>query len=174
MSILDRIRNMKSDRKMTAAVTALGATGLFLIMLSSVLPEKQDATAGGTDRQIMEEADSYCRETERRLEEFLGGIEGAGEVRVYLAVGSNERYVYASEGKRSSTENRVEEEEKYVMTGNGGEKKALVETIKTPEICGAVIAASGYGSPAVQERLYKAASAALDIPTGKIYVTGLG
>lgn len=174
MDILSKIKNMKNDRKMAAAVTAIGAAGLLLIMLSSVIPEKDEGELSLPDGRIMQEAENYCRETEKRLGDFLSGIEGAGTVKVYLAVGSNERYVYASEGKRSETENRTEEEEKYVMTGNGSDKKALVETIRTPQICSAVIAASGCSSPSVRERLYKAAAAALDLPTGKIYVTTLG
>lgn len=174
MVILDRFRNMKSDRKMTATVTAIGAAGLLLIMLSSLIPEKEEEAVTAADIPVLQEADSYCRDTERRLETFLSGIEGAGQVKVYLAVGSNERYVYASEGKRSETENRVEEEEKYVMTGSGSEKKALVETVKPPQISSAVIAASGCDSPSVRERLYRSAAAALDIPTAKIYVTTLG
>jgi stage III sporulation protein AG len=45
-----------------------------------------------------------------------------------------------------------------------------VETIEAPEITGAVIVCGGGGDAAVREQIYKAASAALGIPTAKIYV----
>jgi stage III sporulation protein AG len=46
-----------------------------------------------------------------------------------------------------------------------------VETVKAPEITGAVVICSGCGSPVVEERIYKATAAALDISTSDIYVT---
>ena len=60
-----------------------------------------------------------------------------------------------------------------MIIGGGNEKNALIETIETPEITGAVIACTGCDSPTVRERIYKAVAAALGIPTGKIYVTKL-
>ena len=174
MDIADKIRSFMDGPKFRGVIAVVGAAGLLLILLSSLLPSKADDTVSPDDEEVLSEAQSYCSETEKRLEAFLGSIEGAGEVRVCISVGSNERYIYASEGKRSEADNRTEVEEKYVMTGSGGEKKPIIETVRTPEISGAVIAAEGYDSPTVRERLYKAASAALDIPTGKIYVTKLG
>lgn len=176
MKISEKLGSIKKDKKTVTAVMILGIGGLLLIMLSSVLPEKkQDKNeAEKMIRQNTEtDSDSYCRETEQRLEKFLSSVEGAGEVKVYLTVGTDERYVYAKEGKQSRSENKTEEEEKYVIVGGGSEKNALIETIETPEITGAVIACTGCDSPIVTERIYKAVSAALGIPTGKIYVTKL-
>ncbi|MCQ2459511.1 MAG: hypothetical protein MJ081_03955 [Ruminococcus sp.] len=87
---------------------------------------------------------------------------------------TDERYIYATENRISVSDDRREEEKSYVMTGNGGERKALVETVEIPNISGAVIACDGYDSAVVQERIYKAVSAALNLETGKIYVTKLG
>lgn len=174
MDILDKLKGMTSSKNFSSAIAALGTAGLLLILLSSLIPEKRENTPKVSSGEILSEAETYCSDTEKRLAEFLSGIDGAGKVRVYLAVGSNERYIYASEEKCSRSDGRVEEEEKYVMTGSGSEKNALVETVRTPEICSAVIAASGCDSAAVKERLHKAAAAALDIPTGKVYVTKLG
>ncbi|MBP3309739.1 MAG: hypothetical protein J6L05_02875 [Ruminococcus sp.] len=174
MKIPEKFMKMKKDKKMLTAVTALGISGLLLIMISSLIPEKkQPDESAEINQMVMTDAESYCSETEKRLEEFLKNIEGAGDVRVYLKVGSNEKYVYATEGKRSRSENKTEEEEKYVIIGGGSEKSALIETIEAPAIEGAVIACSGCDSPIVQEQIYRAVSAALGIPTGKIYVTKL-
>ena len=172
MWIIDKIRAMDSRKRMTAAMTFCGSLGLLLILLSSVIPDKKSPKPV-TAEDVLGRSESYCEDTEKRLEDFLGSIDGAGEVRVYLTVGSDERYVYASEGRRTKSENKTEEERKYVMTGSGSEKSPLVETVKVPEVCGAVIACTGGGSPVVRERLYKAVSAALDIPSNKIYVTML-
>ena len=175
MDILNKLKDMRNEKKLSSAVAVCGIAGLALIMLSSVIPDKKDdIDTSAKEKGIpAAAAESYCSETERRLETFLKGIDGAGEVMVYLNVGSGERYVYAAEERRSESDNRKEVEEKYVMTGNGSGKTALIEKIEQPEVCGAVIAASGCKSPAVCERIYKAASAALDIPINRIYVTTL-
>lgn len=170
MEVIEKLKNMSKDRKMLTAVTILGLSGLLLIMISSLTDDKAESkpVKNTADQNIYSD---YCVETERRLEDFLRSVEGAGDVRVYLTVGSSERYIYATEGRKSKSDERTEVEEEYVIVGNSGDKTALVETVETPEIEGAVIACTGCGNPVVEERMYKAASAALGIPTGKIFVT---
>lgn len=166
MSLIEKFKEKK-----TVAVTVLGAVGLLLIMISSVLPDKkQSAPLPSADLPVSTfTPDSYRLETENRLKEFLEKIDGAGDVEVYLTVGSGERYIYASEEKKFKSDNKTEEENKYVIFGS--EKEPLVETVENPEITGAVIACTGGGSPIVEERIYKAVSSALGISTNKIYVT---
>ena len=176
MEIPEKLKNMKKDKKRLTVITALGICGMLLIMLSSVLPSGK---GGGIEKAetpaapLSDEADIYCRRTEEKLADFLSSIDGVGEVRVYLTVGSGERYVYAEEGRSSKSGDKAEEESKYVMIGGGDGRSALVETVRCPEITGAVVACSGCDSPVVCEKIYKAVSAALGIPTGKIYVTKL-
>ncbi|HEZ7986148.1 MAG TPA: hypothetical protein RWO09_04345 [Ruminococcus sp.] len=173
MKIPDKIMNMKTDKKMMTAVVVLGIAGLLLIMISSLIPEKKkndSAAAESASVTDMSDAESYCSETEKRLEKFLSNINGVGNVKVYLTVGSSERYVYAAEGRHSKTENKTEEEKKYVIIGGGSDKSALIETVKAPVIEGAVVICSGCSNPAVKEQIYRAVSAALGISTGKIYV----
>ncbi|MBE6861284.1 MAG: hypothetical protein E7497_00075 [Ruminococcus sp.] len=174
MGIGELIRSLGSDKKALSAVMILGAAGLCLILISSLLPgvkEKEYKTAESCTVTSMSE--DYCKETEKRLSEFLRKIEGVGEVEVYLTVSNEEEYVYATEGKSSESENKKEEEYQYVMVGGSGDKTALIETVKAPQISGAVIACSGCDSPVVQEMVYKAVSTALGIPTSRIYVTSL-
>lgn len=175
MEIFSRIKEMKSDKKAVTAVTMLGAAGLLLIMISSLLPEseKEDEKVSSEPQTAEFSSASYCAETEQRLEEFLKNIEGVGEVKVYLTVSTEEEYVYAKEGKSSTSENKTEEEKSYVMIGGGSGKTALIETVKPPEICGAVVACTGCDSPVIQEKIYKAVSTALGISTAKVYVTKL-
>ncbi len=171
--VIERVKKFFSGKKGTAVVTALGVVGMLLILISSVIPEGKTTAdeIAETSEEAVTNASDYCRETEKRLEDFLKNIEGAGEVKVYISVESDERYVYVSEGRKSVSGDRSEEEEKYVIVGNSGEKSALVETVEKPEITGAVIVCEGCGSAVVQERIYKAVSSALGISSNKIYVT---
>ncbi len=172
MDYAEKVRNIIKGKNSSLLVVILGSVGLLLILISSFMPESNEKNEIET---ISDESEmtcaNYCADTEKRLEEFLENIEGAGDVKVYLSVGSGEKYVYASEGKKSISESRKEEEQKYVIVSGNGEKKALIETIETPEITGVVIACTGCGSPVVQERIYNSVSSALGLPTSKIYVT---
>lgn len=174
MEWAEKFRDLPRDKKLLAVVMFLGIAGLIFIMLSSVIPDgKNDSTTEHNAVSEISGADSYRIETEKRLEDFLSSIDGAGDVKVYLNVGTDGRYVYATEGRRSRSENKTEEERKYVMIGTGNEKSALVETVQNPVVTGAVVACTGADSPAVQEQIYKTVSSALGIPTGQIYVTKL-
>lgn len=168
------LRALKNDKRAVTAITVIGAAGLCLIMLTTLLPEsdkkKEKSTAEASVTGISED---FRTDTEKRLKEFLENIEGVGEAEVYLTVNEDEEYVYATEGKTSISENKTEEEYSYVMIGGSGEKTALIETVKAPEIEGAVIACTGSDSPVIQEIVYEAVSTALNIPTGRIYVTKL-
>ena len=174
MEIPEKFRKMSRDKKMMASVVVLCIAGLVLIMVSPLFSGGNRSSPAEPPVSFTEmSGEGYCTEIQQRLEEFLGSIEGAGEVRVFLKAGGEQRYVYATEGKKSISDNRTEAEEKYVMIGGTGGRSALVETVKAPEIEGAVVLCSGYDLPSVREQLYRAASAALGISTSKIYVAKL-
>lgn len=170
MGLYEKLCGLRGNKRSAAAVGILGTAGLLLIMVSSLAADKNEIPQTD-DRQTTDIAQSYCMETEARLEAFLEKIEGAGDVKVYLTVGTGERYIYAAEEKRSESDNRIDKEEKYVIVGGSSSREPLIEAVETPEITGAVVICSGCGSPVVEERIYKAASAALGLPTSKIYVT---
>ncbi len=170
MEILEKIKGFTENKKSAVSVVILGIAGIFLLFLSN-LGDRENAPEKSAENTSDYMAQDYCRENEERLEAFLKNIEGAGEVKVYLKVGSGERYIYASEGKYSKSENKTEEEEKYVIVGGSSNREALVETVEVPQITGAVVVCKGCTSAVVEERIYKATSKALDIPTSDIYVT---
>lgn len=174
MAIRDLIDELKKDKKRFMLLKVLLTLGICLIAASYLFSgrDNKKASEESTSAQSLTVAE-YRIETERRLTDFLKDIEGVGEVRVYLTFDAQEEYVYAREGKTSVSENKKEEEFKYVMIGGSSDKTALVETVRLPQVSGAVIACSGSGDPAVCGTVYKAASAALGIPTGCIYVTKL-
>lgn len=175
MEIGERIKSFIRGSKRSSLIAVCGIAGLLLIMLSSVMPDKKGGESEYKGKKLsICQAEDYCRETEKRLGDFLSDIEGAGEVRVFLTVAGDQQSVYAKEKRHSRSENKIEEEEKYVMIGSGSEKSALIETVKAPEIVGAVILCSGGEVPSVSEQIYKAAAAALDLPTSKIFVAKLG
>ena len=174
MEIAEKVRELIKNRRWALFMTVCGCAGLLLIMISSIVPDnKQSEKETSVQKSCGADSEEYCRMTEKKLEGFLSDISGAGNVRVYLTVGCDERYIYATEERKSRGSDRSEEEDKYVIIGGGSEKNALIETIEAPAVTGAVIACEGGNDPRVCEHIYKAVSAALNIPTSKIFVTKL-
>ena len=174
MELIEKVKELVKNRNWAVFMTVCGLAGLLLIMISALLPDKSVKEKSKTaSPHKLSEVQDYCRQTEKSLEDFLESIDGAGEVKAYITAESSERYVYATEGRRSRADNKTEEEEKYVMIGSGSEKNALIESVEIPKVTGAVILCSGGDSASVREKLYSAVSAALDLPTARIYVTKL-
>ncbi len=171
MKLSERLQQILGGKYGTAVVLALGAAGLLLLLLSSLMPDtgKAESTVSVTDA-VSADAASYCSDTEKRLSEFLGRIDGAGEVEVYLTVGSGEKRVYASDVRENRSGDRREVEEKYVMINGSGSRTGLLERVEAPEITGAVVICTGGDSPRVQEKIYCAVEAALGLSPGKVYV----
>ncbi|WP_295075134.1 hypothetical protein [Ruminococcus sp.] len=172
MEWAENAREFLKSRKWAVFMTICGIAGLLLIMISSLLPEN-DSVEKNTKDEYSKKAGEYSVFVENRLSDFLSRIDGAGEVRVYISVVSSEKYIYATEGRSSRSENKTDVEEKCVIVGSGSEKNALVETVENPRINGAVVLCSGGDSPIVCERVYNAVSAALGLPLGNIYVSKL-
>ena len=178
MEILNRIRKLKEERKAVTAVTLLGCAGMLLILISSLTAENgsikgEKGKVKDVSSTAAQTTEKYRIGTEKEIEEFLQSIDGVGKAEVYLTVSGESRTVYATEGRKSISDSKTEEERKYVMTGSGNEKNALIETVEAPQISGAVIACTGSDDPRVQEAVYRAVSTALGIPTSKVYVTKL-
>ena len=79
MELKERLRRLLSSKRGAAVITALGAAGMLLIMVSELIPEGREEEREQPESTAAY-ADSYCAETERRLAAFLEHVEGAGEV----------------------------------------------------------------------------------------------
>ncbi len=112
-------------------------------------------------------ADLYAEQMQSKLKDILMTIEGVGKAEVLLTITSTEEYVYAESYKQSTSQ----AENSYVIIDKGSQKEALVKKINNPSISGVVIVCEGGDSSKICEKVYKAVSTALNIPTNRIYVT---
>ena len=83
-------------------------------------------------------------------------------------------YVYAEELDTDNDKDGEKTSEKYqskiVMNEKNGDKEALVKKIIKPQISGVIIVCQGGGNSSIKERVIKAASTALNLPSGRICV----
>ena len=67
MELKERLRRLLSSKRGAAVITALGAAGMLLIMVSELIPEGREEEREQPESTAAY-ADSYCAETEQRLE----------------------------------------------------------------------------------------------------------
>lgn len=140
------------------------AAGVALLLL----PRSGGETdAGAPEGGAAGKTDFDLEAVERRLEEVLSEVEGAGKVRVVLSVKGGSRQIIAQDGKRSDRENSTSAV--VVSKGSGVEDTVLLQEIY-PQYQGALVVCSGGDDPAVQLRLMEAVSAVTGLGTDKISI----
>ena len=146
---------------------ALGVMMIILILITDLSENDTSRAEISNDTINFEAADIYADDIEAKLVAMLENIEGVGKAEVMLTIMSTEEYVYAETMKQGSSQY----ENDYVIIDKGSQKEALVKKVNNPAISGVVVICEGGYDPRICEKIYKAVSTALDISTGRIYVT---
>ncbi len=108
---------------------------------------------------------------ERRLEEALSKVDGAGEVTVLLTVKSSARQVLAQDGETTQRGDAVESSLTTVVVSRGsGAQEAVPLQQISPQYQGALVVCSGGGDPSVKLRIVEAVSALTGLGADKISV----
>lgn len=167
MKTPDKLKELIKNPIFLKAAVAVGAAMIIIILITDLSDDDVKKSSNEESCQIgFASAELYEDETESRLKAILTEIEGVGKTEVLLTINSTEEYVYAETVKNGASQT----ENGYVIIDKGSEKEALVKKINNPSISGVVIVCEGGDDPKVCEKLYKAVSTALNIPTSKIYV----
>ena len=104
---------------------------------------------------------------ERKLEQALSRVDGAGEVTVVLTVKSGARQILAQDSSRSGEESSTSTV--VVSTGSGTEDAVVLQQVY-PQYQGALVVCPGGGDPAVCLRLVDAVSALTGLGADKISI----
>lgn len=127
--------------------------GIILLLLGNV--------SGGTEKKNTTSYDPVFID-EKKLTDTLEEIEGAGRVKVFISYRNDGEKQIAQ--KISRTDNGTE------TTPENVDNDFYVVSVKTPEITGVLITASGASDLNVKERILRGAKHALGIPYHKISV----
>lgn len=139
---------------------ALAAVGLCLgvaLLLFGSFGGTEKATEDGDE---IRSAEVYRAELEQTLTALCASVRGAGKVSVFVALSGGYEYVY-------STDERGE----CVTVGSGSSERAVVESVRAPEIRGVGIVCDGADDPAVAAVLCDLICAALDIGSNRVFIT---
>lgn len=137
---------------------------LFLLLPSSGKKETASSAAGSTpfQAQVFE-----LEEVERKFEEILSQVEGAGQVHLVLTVRGGTRQVFARDdrtGEREDSSTTV-----VLSKGSGVEEVVLLQQLY-PQYQGALAVCPGGDDPVVQLRLVEALSALTGLGSDKISI----
>ncbi len=190
--LLNRLTGGKKIRKDQCLIVIL--LGVLLCVIS--LPvEKSTVKSDISDRaddKISEhkqsatgnESADYVREWEKKLEESLLYIEGAGQVKVLITLKESEQKILAKDGtedisettetdasggSRRMTENRMEKNTVYTVDERGQDVTYVVKTI-TPTVEGVVVIAQGADIPRVRQNIIESIQVLFDIDMNKITI----
>ena len=145
------------------------AIGVLFVLFSEVFSEKQN------ESKITFNQEAYVLSLEKRIEEIVSDIYGAGECNVMINIASGSESVYVKENKKSydtSDQNNKSESEDSVITvkDRDGSEYALVTKELMPEICGVVVACKGADEVSVKNSVIQAVSTVLGVGTNKVCV----
>ena len=91
----------KLDKKAVAIVLA-GIVGVVMLVISELIPEKEPAQAD-TQPQAQAGYETYAEDTEKRLEEMISSIQGAGKTKVMITLECLDECGYAVEEKSNDS-----------------------------------------------------------------------
>lgn len=125
-----------------------------------------EENTGVQGQLYLESAEEYTAVMERKVEELLGQMEGAGRVKVIITLRSSSEKVVEKDAPVSRTEtteadsgggtrtvNSVETGESTVYTSEGGYSEPYVIKTISPQVEGVVVLAEGAGSGSVSKNI---------------------
>lgn len=140
--------------------------------------------AGNFNNNNSYDLGTYVESLEKRVEEIVSGMEGAGRVQVMITVSDmgteilerdrettagNLEETDASGGSRKNAESSEREEVIYRKDAEGNEVPYVVQK-KLPEVTGVVVVAEGAGSARVKENIIGAVSVLFNLNEHRIKV----
>lgn len=152
-------------------VLPVALVGLILVLWS-----------GNTEQSKPSTSQAYVpyplSETQKELEEVLGKIAGAGQVKVVLTLKTDMTLVLQEDQKVKSdirqdgqtTATQSEKESKTVWPGGSNGQPVIVRRIY-PEFRGALVVCEGGGNPSVRLNILQAVAALTGLTSDKITVT---
>ncbi len=159
----------------------LGISGIVLIFISSLFSGSNNKAESSVASSVTYTAEQYSEMLEEDIKNIVTGITGDKNPTVVITLESGIRYSYASadetdtSSSTGSTNDQSSESKKQsyitVKTADGGEQ-ALVVTEIMPEVRGVAIICSGGNSEATAEKIKNAVTAALNITSKRVYISG--
>lgn len=150
--------------------TIAAIIGIGLLLIGNIVGKKNennDANNTANDPSYMD-AEAFATSVEEKIITICREVDGVGQVRAAVTLGGGYRAIYAANSQSSANSHRNE----TVLTGNGSNEKALLIGYLNPEIVGIGVVCSGGNDPVIRQNIISLVSAAFNVSTNRIFVTG--
>ena len=167
-SFVSKFKDMFSviKNKKNVLIVSLGFIGIFLIFISEIIPEKEKEII----KTPFDLPSGFELELEKRLEEAVSQISGAGKTDITITLDSSKEYFYAKNSSENIDDSETEKEsELVILEGAEGEEPIVLKTDEA-KIRGVLVVCEGGNDPLVCEKILEAICALLDIPSNKVSV----
>lgn len=174
------VKSIKDNPKW---LVIIGLCGILLIALSGFIDKAKPAEQANAPTSNKITAQQYKEELENQVKSAICHVTG-GRANVVITLDSDVEYIYASEGKSESSEQKnsgdnVKEqkgagsENNYVIVKDSdGNEAPLIVTAVMPSIKGAVVNCEGADDQAIKEQIMQIVTTALNIDETRVCVTG--
>ena len=167
-SFVSKFKDMFSviKNKKNVLIVSLGFIGIFLIFISEIVPEREKEIV----KTPSDFPSGFELELEKRLEEAVSQISGAGKTDITITLDSSKEYFYAKNSSENIDDSETEKEsELVILEGAEGEEPIVLKTDEA-KIRGVLVVCEGGNDPLVCEKILEAICALLDIPSNKVSV----
>ena len=167
------------NKRILTAITIVGCIGILLIGASDWIFKSSEQITANNSGEIS--LSSYIETLEKKTQEMVLSINGAGKCKVMITAESSQRKEYAtddelkSDSKNSDPNSNLKHEVKteIVLIESNGDKQALVTAVNQPKIRGVLVLCEGADTPKVKENITEAVKTVLGVSYNKICVIKL-
>ena len=160
---------LKNDRK-KLIIIIVALLGIILIVISS-FEDKAVSDVEAIQPQSDFSESEYTAALEKRLEETVSSLYGAGRSRVMVTLECDYETVYARDGSYSKDEASSDEKSEYIIIDSEQQEDGLVLKTVTPRVRGVAVLCEGGNDPYVCEQVSQMLSALLDLGSNRISVS---
>lgn len=163
---------IKNDKKL-AVLLVIGVIGVMLLAISEIEAKPENDESGKADIKTVTQ-ETYEKELEKRLEEIVASVDGAGRAQVMITLKSSEENKYAvnssSENQISDGKSNSKSSNDYVVIDSPSGDSCVALRTESPKIQGVVVVCDGGDNSKVKNDVTNAVSALLGINVNHISV----
>ena len=172
--LLQKSDVIKNNKKIVLIVI-VGFIIIALIFISEI-----DFNSNVSDEIETSESMStkeYCVYLEDKVADIIECIDGAGKTKVMITLSETTEYIYATNDKNSRKNNEnnddsTNQNDYVIIEKDNNDTGLLIKTIE-PKVRGVAIVCEGGNNSTVQNQIYSAVSAVLNISTSRISISKL-